>query len=144
MTMRRVEASHPYHQRLHVFSDGLETAMTAILLVLLGGMMPALWPYLDWRHAVIGFGLILVIRPLAGLLGLLGTALEPRERAVVAFYGVRGIGSIYYLGYASTHVTFIDQNELWALVSFTIFASTVVHGLTAGESVRLLVREPRE
>ncbi|EYD71504.1 hypothetical protein Rumeso_04905 [Rubellimicrobium mesophilum DSM 19309] len=144
MTMRRVEAGHSYHQRLHAFSDALETAMTAILLVLLGGMLPALWPYLDGRHAVIGFGLILVVRPMAGLLGLLGTALNLRERAVVACYGVRGIGSIYYLGYAATHVTFIDRNELWALVSFTIFASTFIHGLTAAESVRLLVREPRE
>lgn len=143
ITMRRVEVAHPYHQRLHLFSDALETAMTGILLVLLGGILPGLWPYLDWRHAVIGFGLILVLRPAAGLLGLIGSSLQARERAVVAFYGVRGIGSIYYLGYAATHVTFIDRNELWALVSFTIFASALIHGLTAAESVRLLVRERR-
>ena len=43
---------------------------------------------------------------------------------VVAIYGVRGIGSLYYIGYASTHVEFIDEGALWAVVSFTIFAST--------------------
>ena len=49
-----------------------------------------------------------------------------------AAYGVRGIGSIYYLAYAATHLEFVNEGPLWATVAFTIFASTVVHGLTAG------------
>ena len=36
----------------------------------------------------------------------------------MSFYGVRGIGSVYYLGYASTHVEFIDEGPLWAVVAF--------------------------
>ena len=120
VVVRRAESKHKYHQRLHGFSDAVENAMTAILLVLLGGVMPALWPHLVWQHAIVGFGLILVIRPLAGVVGLLGTNYSFRERALIAFYGVRGIGSIYYLGYAATHIEFIDEAPLWALVSFTI------------------------
>lgn len=138
VVVRRAEVKHALHRKLHVFSDAVESAMTATLLVLLGGVMPGLWPHLDWRHAVVGFGLLLAIRPLAGALGLLGSERTTRERAVVAFYGVRGIGSIYYLGYASTHVEFVDEGALWALVAFTIFASTVLHGLTARDVVRLL------
>jgi len=141
IVVRRAESKHKYHQRLHGFSDTVENAMTAILLVLLGGVMPALWPHLVWQHAIVGFGLILVIRPLAGVVGLLGTNYSFRERALIAFYGVRGIGSIYYLGYAATHIEFIDEAPLWALVSFTIFASTILHGLTAHESVRFLERD---
>jgi sodium/hydrogen antiporter len=106
--------------------------------VLLGGVMPALWPYLDWQHALVGFGLLLAIRPLAGLAGLIGSERSWRERGVLAFYGVRGIGSLYYLGYASTHVEFINEGPIWALVAYTIFASTVIHGLTARETVRVL------
>lgn len=136
--VRRAESKHEFHHRLHLFSEALESAMTAILLVLLGGVMPALWPHLDLYHSVIGFGLLLVIRPLAGGLGLLGTEHSFRERAVIAFYGVRGIGSIYYLGYAATHVEFINEAQIWALVTFTVFASTIIHGLTASETVRLL------
>ena len=60
---------------------------------------------------------------------------------MIAFYGVRGIGSLYYLAYAATHVEFINEGALWALVAFTIFASTVIHGLTAREVVRLLERD---
>ncbi len=138
---RRAEIGHPYHRHLHRFSEALEDAATAILLVLLGAAVPALWPHFAWTHAVIGLALILLIRPAAGALGLLGTQLRGRDRAVVAFYGVRGIGSVYYLGYAATHVEFVDEAPLWALVTFTIFASTVVHGLTAAEVVRQSVRE---
>jgi NhaP-type Na+/H+ or K+/H+ antiporter len=64
--------------------------------------------------------------------------LNLRERAVVSLYGVRGIGSLYYLGYASTHVEFIDAGQIWAVVAFTIFASTVIHGLTATSTVEAL------
>jgi NhaP-type Na+/H+ or K+/H+ antiporter len=141
---RRVEARHRFHQQLHAFANSVEDAITAILLVLLGSVMPSLWPYLDWHLTLIGFGLILFIRPVAGMLGLLGSPLSLRGRVVVAFYGVRGIGSLYYLGYASTHVEFIDEGQLWAVVAFTIFASTVVHGLTATATVEAMDRQPSE
>jgi NhaP-type Na+/H+ or K+/H+ antiporter len=141
IVVRRAEVQHALHRRLHLFSEAVESAGTAIILVLLGGVMPGLWPQLDWQHAVVGFGLLLVIRPAAGAVGLLGSSRSWRERAVISFYGVRGIGSLYYLGYASTHVEFVDEGPLWALVAFTIFASTVIHGLTARETVRLLDKD---
>jgi len=140
LVCRRAEARHRFHQHLHSFASSIEHAMTAILLVLLGSVMPSLWGHLDWSLTLIGFGLILVIRPLAGMFGLLGSSLNRRDRAVVSFYGVRGIGSVYYLGYASTHVEFIDEGPLWALVAFTIFASTVIHGLTASATIDMLDR----
>jgi NhaP-type Na+/H+ or K+/H+ antiporter len=142
VVVRRAEERHALHRRLHVFSEAVESAVTATLLVLLGGVMPGLWPELDLRHAIVGFGLLLLIRPAAGAIALVGAPLDWRERAVTAVYGVRGIGSIYYLGYAATNVEFVDEGPLWALVAFTIFASTVIHGLTARETVRLL--DPRD
>ena len=127
---RRVEERHQFHRRLHSFSESIEHAVTAVLLVMLGSTLPALWPVLDWRHSVVGFGLLLVVRPLTGWLGLLGTDLSTRERWTVAFFGVRGVGSVYYLAYASSHVEFVNEDQLWALVAFTIFGSTVLHGAT--------------
>lgn len=133
---RRGEAEHRVHQRLHVFSESVEQAVTAILLVLLGSLMPLLWDALDWRHTLIGFGLLLVIRPVAGWFGMLGSDLKGGARVVTAFYGVRGIGSVYYLGYAASHIEFENEQALWALVVYVIFASTVIHGLTARWAVR--------
>ncbi|HUF57761.1 MAG TPA: cation:proton antiporter [Thermohalobaculum sp.] len=141
---RNTESQHEFHRRLHGFSESIEQAVTAVLLVLLGSALPELWPYLDWRHSVIGFGLLLVIRPIAGWIGLAGAGLTRQERAVVAFYGVRGIGSIYYVGYATGHIEFVNENQIWALVAFTIFASTMIHGLTARVVVDRVVKlDPR-
>jgi NhaP-type Na+/H+ or K+/H+ antiporter len=132
LILRRAEEQHEFHRRLHGFTESIEHALTALLLVMLGGALPVLWPALDWRYLAIGALLILVIRPIVGWLSLLGTRLTRRDRAIVSFYGIRGIGSIYYLAYATGHVELVNENEIWAMVAFTILGSTIVHGLTAG------------
>lgn len=132
LMLRRAESDHEYHTRLHSFSEALEHALTAILLVLLGGALPALWPYLDWPHALLGCALIFLIRPATGMVSLFGSDLSLRQRAIISFYGVRGLGSIYYLAYAGGQLDLVDEGELWATVGFTILLSTLVHGFTAG------------
>ncbi|MBZ6377501.1 sodium:proton antiporter [Pacificimonas flava] len=144
LVLRRQEAEHEFHGRLHTFSESIEHAVTAILLVLLGGTIPTLMPYLDWRHALLGAALIFLIRPAAGMLSLVGCDLSLRQRGVVAFYGVRGIGSIYYLGYATSHMDWTDEGPLWATVAFTVLLSTMVHGFTAGSVVWAATHEGEE
>jgi NhaP-type Na+/H+ or K+/H+ antiporter len=133
--LRRSETDHHFHRKLHDFSEALEHALTAILLVAIGAAIPSLLPYFDWSHAAIGAALIFLIRPLVGWLSLTGTAMRGRARLVVSFYGVRGIGSIYYLAYAGHHVELVNEPQLWATIAFTILLSTIVHGLTAGIAV---------
>ena len=135
LVLRRVEAEHEYHSRLHGFSEALEHAITAILLVLLGGALPALLPFLEWKHALLGLALIFLIRPVTGMLSLIGTDLSLGQRGVVAFYGVRGLGSIYYLAYAGGQLDLVDEGALWATVAFTILVSTIIHGFSAGSVV---------
>ncbi|GGD56983.1 sodium:proton antiporter [Erythrobacter arachoides] len=135
LVLRRVESEDRFHERLHSFSEALEHTLTAIILVALGAAIPVLWPYLDLSHALIGLALIFLIRPLLGWLSLAGAGLPSRERWTVAFYGIRGIGSIYYLAYAGNHVELVDEGALWATVAFTIVVSAIVHGLSAGVAV---------
>jgi NhaP-type Na+/H+ or K+/H+ antiporter len=132
LTLRRTEEEHKFHSKLHNFNEAIEHALTALLLLLIGGVLPVLWSELGWQHIAIGLALIFVIRPSGGWLALAGTDLPRRQRAVMAFYGVRGIGSIYYLSYATSHLEFTNEGRLWATVAFTILASTIMHGLTAG------------
>lgn len=130
LTCRRVHKKHHFHRRLYDFSEAIEHALTSILLVLVGSTLPALWPALDWRHSLIGFSLLLVIRPVVGWLALKGTDFASGDRWILGFFGVRGIGSIYYIAYASGHIELINERPLWALVAFTVFASAVIHGTT--------------
>jgi NhaP-type Na+/H+ or K+/H+ antiporter len=143
VALRRFESGHHYHRRLHDFSEALEHALTAFLLVAIGAAIPFLWPHFTPAHALIGGALIFVVRPLVGWLSLTGTILRKRERLVVAFYGVRGIGSVYYLAYAGHHTKLVNEYELWCIVAFTILLSTVVHGLTAGIAVERATGEPQ-
>ena len=135
LVLRRSESKHEFHVKLHDFVQSIEHALTAILLIGLGAAIPALLPSLDWTGAVIGCGLVFVVRPVSGWVSLAGAMARRRERIVVAFYGVRGIGSIYYLGYAGSHMELVNEAQLWATVAFTILVSTIVHGFTAGLAV---------
>ena len=135
LVLRRQETHDRFHKRLHDFSESLEHSLTAVLLVALGAALPGLWPYLDWHHAAIGLALVFLIRPLTAWASLVRSGLNGRERLVVAFYGVRGIGSVYYLAYATSKIELADEAALWATVAFTVVLSTVVHGITAGIAV---------
>jgi NhaP-type Na+/H+ or K+/H+ antiporter len=135
LALRRIEEEHEFHGRLHGFTEAIEHALTAVLVLLIGGVLPLLWHELDWRYATVVLALIFVIRPVAGWWSLSGTDLTGRQRFVVAAYGVRGIGSIYYLGYATGHLAFVNESQLWATIAFAILVSTLVHGLTAGAAL---------
>lgn len=136
LTLRRVEQDHHFHRRLHDFSEVIEHALTAVLLVALGTALPMLFADLTWVHVVFALLLILVVRPLAGWIGLLGSHLPYRDRAVVSVYGVRGIGSIYYLCYAGSHMEFANEDQLWTLVGLAILLSTILHGFSVGWAMK--------
>lgn len=141
LVIRRAEAQHQFHSRLHAFTESIEHALTAVLLVGLGAAIPALLPSLDWHGVALGVVLIFVLRPCTAWFALARIMPKSRQRAVVSFYGVRGIGSIYYLSYAGSHMDLINEAELWATVVFTITLSTMVHGFTAGLALEHATKE---
>ena len=143
LTLRRVEENHLFHRQLHDFTESIEHALTAVLLIALGSVMPILFSDLTWTHFALALLLILVIRPMAGWIALLGMDLRRRDRAVIAVYGVRGIGSIYYLCYAGSHMEFVNEASLWAFIALVILMSTVLHGFTVGWAMDRLKEDLR-
>ena len=141
MTLRRSEAKHAFHRRLHDFTQTIEHSLTALLLVALGLALPGLWAEAHWGNVAVGAALIFAIRPICAWLALAGTGFSPRERLVVSAYGVRGIGSIYYIAYAGAHLDWIDEEGLWSTVAITILLSTIFHGLSAGLIVERVTGE---
>lgn len=135
LTLRRIEIDHHFHRRLHDFTESIEHTLTALLLIALGSVLPILFADLTWTHFVVAILLILVIRPLAGWIALLRTDLNSRDRAVISVYGVRGIGSIYYLCYAGSHMEFVNEAQLWSLIALVILFSTILHGFSVGRAM---------
>jgi sodium/hydrogen antiporter len=137
--IRSAERSHEYHQVLHDFAEQIERLLTVLLLLLFGGaVVTGLLAPLTWPAALVGLALIAVVRPLAGYLSLLGTPGSLAERGVIAVFGIRGIGSFYYLAYALTHAKFPQADLLWATVAFVVLVSVVLHGVAVTPVMRLL------
>jgi NhaP-type Na+/H+ or K+/H+ antiporter len=149
MTMRSAERGHDYHALMHDVIERLERLLTLIVLLLLGvALTNGLLSGLTWQAALVAVLLLVVVRPVAAMLALVGgsgsglrvgdATLGPRERAATAFFGVRGIGSIYYLAYATGRAEFGDLPLLWSTVGFAITLSVIVHGVTATPAMRWL------
>jgi sodium/hydrogen antiporter len=131
-TFRQQESRHHYQQILHDFSEEMERILVAILMFLIGAYIAsgALGP-LTWQGVLVALAVIFLVRPLAGMLSFAGHPLPSWDKWVLSFYGIRGIGSLYYLGYALHRTDFEQAKELWAVVLLIIVISVVVHGLSA-------------
>ena len=148
IAMRSHERRSTYHEDMHRFISQLEHLLTMLVLLLLGASISwGLLADLTWRGAVVALVVVLVVRPLTGWLSLarrlpLGDPrLGRRERHVVAVFGVRGVGTLYYLAYATGHSEFEGIREVWSTVTFAVLVSVVVHGVLATPVMHYLERE---
>jgi len=131
LVFRRIEREHDFHGNLHLFNLAIEHALTAVLLLMVGAALGASFADIRVMHIAIAAVLIFAIRPLIGWVSLAGTDLPPRDRLVTAAFGVRGIGSLYYLAFAAGMAPLAMLADLWLVVLMTIALSAAVHGLTA-------------
>jgi hypothetical protein len=94
-------AGHEFHRKLHDFAEELERLLMMVLLVGFGAGLVAggILSGLTWQAGVYTLLAILVVRPLCGWISLLGSKQPPGEAAVISFFGIRGLGTIYYLAY---------------------------------------------
>jgi len=139
VALRSLERDHSFHASLHEFIGQLEHMLTWALLLLLGAAVSqGLLRSLTVGGVAIGLLLVLVLRPAMAWISLQGTVLGPRERLVTSFFGVRGIGSVYYLAYATGAATFVATDLIWSTAAFTVLVSVVVHGVLATPVMRRL------
>ncbi|WP_067650145.1 cation:proton antiporter [Nocardia harenae] len=144
IAIRRIERDNDYHEEMHSLVEQLEHVLTLVVLLLLGAALTSgLLAALDWRGALLGVLLVFVVRPAAAWLSLRRCPeLDAGERRVTAFFGVRGIGSVYYVAYALAQADFGQAGEtIWAVTAFTIVLSVLVHGASAGWVMSRLDRE---
>ncbi len=145
VVLRRSESSHDYHRVLHGFANQVEQVFTVLLLLLFGGALAGgLLGSLTWGGAAIAALTVFAIRPLAGLLALARGHDDKTERLAISFFGVRGIGTLYYLAYALTHARFEGDRQLWAIGGATVLLSIAVHGITTAPFMSLLDRRRDE
>ncbi len=111
--------------------DQIEQAALGFFLIAFGGVLATGGLQdLTWTGVLISLALIFVIRPLAGIVGFLPTKLPWEEKAAISYFGIRGVGSLYYLAYAHNSGDFSGIDTVWSIINFTILVSIVLHGIS--------------
>lgn len=111
------------------FGDMLERLLEVLLVVLVGVSLASHW---NWNGLWLGLLLIVLVRPLATLLLMIGSRTTLLQRGLLGWFGIRGIGSLYYLAYADTHgLGTAEARELAGLTLSAVAASIVIHGVTS-------------
>ncbi len=130
LMLRHHERQHQFHRVLHEMSENMERLFMAPLLVVFGGVLVGgIMSALDWKAALVGLAFLFLVRPATGFVVL--SQLKFSERSAIAFFGIRGFGSFYYLSYAANRGEFAEMDILWSIVSFVVLVSIFMHGITA-------------
>lgn len=121
------------------FNEQLEKLAELAIVLLVGAMLPyaspeiALW----WFIPV----LFVLLRPLAVVAGMAGEPMSTPQRAMICWFGIRGIGSVYYLIFAIHHgVSGPLAQELITFTLVTVAASIAVHGISVQPLMRWYMR----
>jgi NhaP-type Na+/H+ or K+/H+ antiporter len=132
ITIRNYELDHDYHRKLHSFTDQIERILLAIVLILFGGaLVHGVIENFSWSLVLFALACIFLIRPLTAWVSMYSTDLHRKERFAVSFFGIKGIGSFFYLAYALQSANFKEEKLLWSIVSAVVLFSIVIHGSTA-------------
>ncbi len=128
----RGQDTQSYEREVHHGAEQLESILLALLLLWLGTFIASglwrEWTWLDVAYAVLLIG---VVRPVTAWLALAGIKCLRTERWMIAFFGIRGMGSIFYIAYAQNHAEFTNVEAVWRIAALTILLSIVVHEFAA-------------
>ena len=135
-------ASATMRDSVQLFNGQLEKLAELSMVLLIGAMLGYARAPVEWWWFIPL--VLLVLRPISTVLSLVGEPLRRGQAGMTAWFGIRGVGSIYYLVFAMNHG--LDPRIASTLVSLTLWtvaASIVAHGLTAGPLLRLYLRGRR-
>ena len=110
------------------FGDTVERMLEVMMVVLVGICLAIYW---DWRALPLALVLFFVIRPLATLLFLWKTPTGPVQRLMMGWFGIRGIGSLYYLSYALNHGLSNNIADSVGITLSVIALSILIHGISS-------------
>ncbi len=110
------------------FGDTAERLLEVMLVVLVGICLAIYW---DWRAVPLALALFFVIRPLAALLFLIKTPTGRVQRLMMGWFGIRGIGSLYYLSYALNHGLNDNIADTVGITLSVVALSILIHGVSS-------------
>jgi NhaP-type Na+/H+ or K+/H+ antiporter len=126
------------------FNEQIERIAEVTVVVLVGALLPII--DINAFSIAVALALIFVIRPIAVNVTLIGVPIDRAQRRMLSWFGIRGIGSIYYLFYVIRHgLPSAQQNSFTAAVLLAVAMSIVLHGISVTPLMaRYKARKPLE
>jgi NhaP-type Na+/H+ or K+/H+ antiporter len=118
--------------QLH-FTGLLERLLEVGTILLVGALLRVdpIFTYGGQAMLIAGL-LIFLIRPIAVWISTIGDNLRPTTRLLFGWFGIRGVGSLYYLSYAlSEGIPETVSAPLSWIVFLTVASSVIIHGISA-------------
>lgn len=111
------------------FGDTAERTLEVALVVLVGVSVAS---HFRADALLLALATFMLVRPGFTHLALLGTPTSATQRWLLGWFGVRGIGSLYYVSYVINRgVSGAPALELAGITLTVLAASIVLHGVTA-------------
>jgi len=132
LSIRSTKPRDSFHTAMADFASQIERVLVMFMLIIFGWTVGGgLMNQLTLAGAGLGMLLLFVIRPVAAWLGFIGSHLPRGSRMLMAFFGVRGIGTLFYLQYAFNRAVFSEKALIWSTTAFVIIASILLHGISS-------------
>jgi NhaP-type Na+/H+ or K+/H+ antiporter len=116
-------------QEVRTFNEQLERIVEVAVVLVLGAMLA----YVSFDRGAVWLValLLLVVRPVSVALGMAGAAVSRDQRILISWFGIRGIGSLYYLMYSVNHGLEDDlAQDFIAITLLAVATSVVLHGIS--------------
>ena len=141
LALRHSHRNHQFQRDMHDFTEQIERLAMMVLLLLFGGaLVSGLLASLGWTEVLVALIILLIVRPVTGLIGLIGFKADMSEKLTLAFFGIRGVGSFYYLAYGLNHMPGSGGERLWSVMGLVVLLSILLHGLTVTPVMRQVDR----
>jgi NhaP-type Na+/H+ or K+/H+ antiporter len=142
LAFRRYERDHELNVSVHQGAEVVEKFGELAAILLLGSLVTISGlENPGWRGLALAPLLILVVRPVIVLVAFAGSGLPLGQRAFLAWFGVRGIGSLYYAAVAAGAIALAVESKVtifWTVI-VCVISSIVVHGITGAPLTRRLL-----
>ncbi len=128
-------SERPIAERMQAFGLRIERLVEAFAVIAIGlglGLIAPSWQLLGFTIAA-----LLVVRPLSVFVVVRSNAVTPHQRKLMAWFGIRGIGSLYYAAFALEHGVGVGHAaSMLSVVLSVLAASIVLHGVSVTPFMR--------
>ena len=126
-----------FARSLHGFGDQLERLAMVLIMAVFGAQLAdGLLKAMYWRDLIFVAAVLFVVRPLAVWAASLGSPLPGGTRVALGYFGIRGLGSLFYIAFALARLDLDEADRLRAIVGLTVLVSVVLYGLSSSAVMR--------